>query len=118
LKWSQRQTHQVEENLRPSPKVFGGVQTALARSNNRNQRGRHEIEIREQGWIWESVKSKNKDNPNSPDYYGSVRLTGINYKIGAWKKQSSKTGETFLSLTVQPESEGTKKPDFNDSLDF
>jgi uncharacterized protein (DUF736 family) len=63
-------------------------------------------------------KFKNKDNPNSPDYYGSVRLTGINYKIGAWKKQSSKTGETFLSLSVQPESEETQKPGLNDSWDF
>jgi len=62
-------------------------------------------------------KAKDKSNPKAPDYYGDFRVNGTDFKISAWKKTSSKTGETFLSLSVQPENE--KKPaDFDDPLDF
>jgi hypothetical protein len=58
-------------------------------------------------------KSKEKTNPKGPDYHGDFRLNGVDYRIAAWKKQSTKTGETFLSLSVEPKGE---KKSANDDL--
>ena len=45
---------------------------------------------------------------NRPDHTGSLNVNGIEYKLSAWKKLS-KTGNSFLSISVQPK-DGLRAP--------
>jgi hypothetical protein len=42
-----------------------------------------------------------KDNPNWPDYKGSLNVAGIDYWLSAWIKKD-KNGATYMSLSVKP----------------
>jgi len=42
-----------------------------------------------------------KDNPNWPDYKGSLNVAGTDYWISAWLKKD-KNGNTYMSLSVKP----------------
>lgn len=47
-------------------------------------------------------KNDKGDNPNGnrPDYSGDINFNGVDMRIAAWLKVSSKSGEKFLSLSV------------------
>lgn len=42
-----------------------------------------------------------KDNPNWPDYKGSLNVAGTDYWLSAWIKKD-KNGNTYMSLNVKP----------------
>jgi hypothetical protein len=42
-----------------------------------------------------------KDNPNWPDYKGSLNVAGTDYWLSAWLKKD-KNGNTYMSLNVKP----------------
>ena len=42
-----------------------------------------------------------KDNPNWPDYKGSLNVAGTDYWLSAWLKKD-KSGNTYMSLSVKP----------------
>ena len=42
-----------------------------------------------------------KDNPNWPDYKGSLNVAGTDYWLSAWLKKD-KGGNTYMSLSVKP----------------
>jgi hypothetical protein len=44
------------------------------------------------------------DNPNRPDYRGTLNVDGTEYRISAWHKKS-KGGVPFISMSVQPKTE-------------
>ena len=70
-------------------------------------------------------KNDKGDNPNRPDYKGSLNVGGTEYWISSWLK-TSKKGEKFMSLAVSAKDEN-KSPnpatvvegnDFNDEIPF
>ena len=44
------------------------------------------------------------DNPNRPDFKGTINVEGTEYRISAWHKKS-RGGVPFISLSVQPKTE-------------
>lgn len=50
-------------------------------------------------------KNDKGGNEARPDYTGSIDVEGKQYRLAAWIKVSQKTGNKFLSLTVQPREE-------------
>jgi hypothetical protein len=72
-----------------------------------------------------------KDNPNWPDYKGSLNVAGTDYWLSAWLKKD-KSGNTYMSLSVKPKDQQaatTAKPapkpaaaepqdQFNDDIPF
>ncbi len=67
-------------------------------------------------------KNDKGDNPNRPDYRGSLDVNGTDHWISAWLK-TSKKGQKFMSLSVSVK-EANKSPnpggsgDFDDSIPF
>ena len=68
------------------------------------------------------------DNPNRPDFKGTINVEGTEYRISAWNKKS-RGGVPFISLSVQPKTDGQERkptpavnqpvdPSFNDSVPF
>lgn len=49
-----------------------------------------------------------KGNEKRPDFTGDLNVGGVEYKLSAWKK-ASKSGNNFLSISVQLK-EGQKAP--------
>jgi uncharacterized protein (DUF736 family) len=52
-------------------------------------------------------KNTKKEQPNHPDYRGSLNVEGHDYWISGWIKEG-KGGEKFLSLSIRSKDE--KKP--------
>lgn len=46
-------------------------------------------------------KNKDKKAENHPDYKGQINVSGIEYWVSAWLKES-KAGEKYMSLSVVP----------------
>lgn len=53
-------------------------------------------------------KNDRKENDNHPDYRGSVNVSGVEYWLSAWIKESDKG--KFMSLSVKPKEEKPQKP--------
>lgn len=49
------------------------------------------------------------DNPKRPDYKGNLNVNGVEYQLSGWNRQSKKSGESFLSLKIEPKQD--RKPD-------
>jgi hypothetical protein len=65
-------------------------------------------------------KNDKKSADTDPDYNGTVRLSGVDYGVNLWKRQSKK-GLQYLggSARVKGEKPGTKPgPEFDDPIDF
>lgn len=45
-------------------------------------------------------RNDRKEQPNHPDYRGSLNVDGVDYWISAWLKESAKG--KFMSLSVKP----------------
>jgi hypothetical protein len=43
-----------------------------------------------------------KATPSAPDYTGKFILQGQTFRIAGWNRSSTKTGQPFLSLKVEP----------------
>ena len=56
-------------------------------------------------------KNDKGDNPKRPDYRGSLNVGGVEYNISGWIRKSQKTGDSFLSLKIEPKKDfkGPKK---------
>ena len=50
-----------------------------------------------------------KKSDKHPDYRGSINVNGIDYWLSSWLK-ISKSGEKFMSLSVQPKEAQAPKP--------
>ncbi len=71
-------------------------------------------------------KNNKRKTEKHPDYTGSINVLGIEFWISAWLKASKKTGEKYMSLSVQrkePRVEEERRPipqsideDFNDEI--
>jgi hypothetical protein len=53
-------------------------------------------------------KNDKKQSDSHPDYKGSLNVEGVEYWVSSWIKVS-KTGDKFMSLSVQPK-EGQQQP--------
>ena len=53
-----------------------------------------------------------KGNEKRPDFTGDLNVSGVEYRLSAWKK-ASKQGNNFLSISVQLK-EGQKIPAKNE----
>ena len=64
-------------------------------------------------------KNDNRAKDTDPDVNGSVRVGGVDYVINGWKK-NSKSGLSYMKLSLRPKSEaaGKAKPAFNDDVGF
>lgn len=49
-------------------------------------------------------KNDKGDNPNRPDYKGTINVNGKAHWLSAWLK-TSKAGKNYMSLEVQPKDE-------------
>lgn len=56
-------------------------------------------------------KNDKGDNPKRPDYRGSLNVGGTDYNVSGWVRKSQKSGDSFLSLKVEPKKDvsGPKK---------
>jgi hypothetical protein len=70
-------------------------------------------------------KNDPQGNPKRPQYRGSLNVGGEEYNLSAWIKESKKTGDKFLSLSVEPKKDAPKRapapaaePEFNDDIPF
>lgn len=45
-------------------------------------------------------KNDKGDNPARPDYSGMLDVNGLKYRMAAWVKESQRTGQRFLSISV------------------
>jgi hypothetical protein len=72
-------------------------------------------------------RNDRKERPSQPDFVGSLRISGKDYWLSAWKKENERG--KFLSLALQPKdtpeaAESKAKPKqssevaFNDPIDF
>lgn len=63
-----------------------------------------------------------KTSDKSPDYTGTINVTGQEYRLAAWIKQGKKGKFMSLSVTTPDEKyskkEATADPDFDDDLPF
>ncbi|MFA6204195.1 MAG: hypothetical protein WC710_13545 [Gallionella sp.] len=51
----------------------------------------------------------NKQSETHPDYKGNINVDGKDYWLAAWLK-TSKAGEKYMSLSVQPKEKRADKP--------
>lgn len=70
-------------------------------------------------------KNDKGGNEARPDYTGNLDVEGKPYRLAAWIKVSQKTGNKFLSITVQPreeqpttETQGPAEEAITDELPF
>ena len=74
-------------------------------------------------------RNENKTSENHPDYSGSVNVSGTDYWLSGWLKESKKDGKKFFSLSVRPKNDAASKPvnkpvktaepdDFDQSIPF
>lgn len=70
-------------------------------------------------------KNDKGGNEARPDYTGTLDVEGKPYRLAAWIKVSQKTGNKFLSITVQPreeqpaaETQGPAEEAIDDTLPF
>lgn len=70
-------------------------------------------------------KNDPQGNPKRPQYRGSLNVGGEEYNLSAWIKESKKTGDKFLSLSVEAKKDAPKRdaapaaePDFDDDIPF
>lgn len=70
-------------------------------------------------------KNDTGGNPKRPQYRGSLNVGGAEYNLSAWIKASKKTGDKFLSLSVEtkkdspaPNKPPVEQDEFNDNIPF
>ena len=57
------------------------------------------------------------DNPNRPDYTGTLTLDGTDYKVKFWKTIAKTSGQVFLSGNVEPKEGGAVTTEQKAALD-
>lgn len=55
-------------------------------------------------------RNENKTSENHPDYSGSVNVSGTDFWLSGWLKESKKNGKKFFSLSVRPKDDAESKP--------
>lgn len=56
-------------------------------------------------------RNENKQEDKHPDYSGSINVSGKDYWLSGWLKESKKDGKKFFSLSVKPKAkENPHKP--------
>lgn len=66
-------------------------------------------------------KNDRKESERHPDLKGNATINGVEYWVSAWKKESTKDGSKFYSLSFQPKDAkpaNDDMPDFGDDLDL
>lgn len=61
-------------------------------------------------------KNDRKEKESQPDYKGSINVNGVDMWISAWLK-TSKDGNTFMSLSVQPKEAQASTPEPQPAVD-
>lgn len=68
------------------------------------------------------VLFRSKEPPKTekhPSHSGTINIEGKEYRLSGWMKQSTKTGEKFLSLAVSPkEKPAPKNGNFDEKDDI
>ena len=55
-------------------------------------------------------QNKEKRSENFPDYSGSLRIDGVDWRVSGWRK-TSKDGTPWLSLSIKPKDGAANAPD-------
>ena len=55
-------------------------------------------------------KNDTAGNPKRPQYRGTITIDNVDYNLSAWIKESKKTGDKFMSLSVEPKRDVPPKP--------
>jgi hypothetical protein len=75
---------------------------------------------RNRGALFSERDRKTKDTDR--DYSGTLDVEGVQYWISGWIKESKKTGQKFLSLSIKPKEAnsggGSIKRDMDDEIPF
>lgn len=53
-------------------------------------------------------KNDRKEQPNHPDYKGSLNVDGVDYWVSAWIKEGAKG--KFMSLSINPKEQAAPAP--------
>lgn len=62
-------------------------------------------------------RTNEKHHENSPDYWGKITIKGVEYKLGAWIKESAK-GKFFSGTVTAPQEDDYKPEPVDDSTPF
>ena len=54
------------------------------------------------------ARNQKKEQPNHPDYTGSIRVAGVDYWLNGWAKDSERG--KFMSLSVKPKEQQSTPP--------
>jgi uncharacterized protein (DUF736 family) len=55
-------------------------------------------------------KNDKKGNEKRPDYRGTIVVDNTDFNISGWIKRSQKTGDSFMSLSIEPKKAAPPKP--------
>ena len=67
-------------------------------------------------------KNDKEGNEKRPDYTGNIQIEGTEYRLAAWIRESSKTGQKFMSLKAslpqEQQTAGVGASDTSDDIPF
>lgn len=63
-------------------------------------------------------KNDKKGNEKAPDYRGEAKIAGAAWKVSGWIRKSAKSGNAWMSLQLEPQSDEQRKPAFNPDEDI
>ena len=62
-------------------------------------------------------KAKTKKTEKSPDYYGTINLSGYEYKIAGWLTTSKDGNQKYISLSINDCANQSDFPPMEDETD-
>lgn len=68
-------------------------------------------------------RNDKRETDKHPEYTGKVQIRGEEFRLAAWVRESSKSGQKFFSIAVsEPQNTqaepGSHEPDLDDSVPF
>ena len=55
-------------------------------------------------------KNDKRETENHPHYKGSIRVDGKDYWVSSWINTAKQSGQTYMSLSVQPKDQQQSQP--------
>lgn len=63
-------------------------------------------------------KNDKKGNEKRPDYRGTLVVNNEDFNVSGWVKRSQKSGDAYLSLSVEPKKPAPKRAPVMDETPF
>ena len=63
-------------------------------------------------------KNDKKGNDKRPDFRGTLVVNNEDFNVSGWKRKSQKSGDVYLSLSVEPKKAAPKRAPVMDETPF